>query len=81
MSKSTERPVWPCEMRYLNRLLVSSPVPKPAICRMVQNRLRYMVGYGPRVNGNLPGNPTSSTGVSSASSTVYVRFTGKPPLV
>ena len=68
-------------MRYLKRLLVSSPVPNPAICRMVQWRLRYIVGYGPRVKGNLPGSPTSSTGVSLTSSTVYVRFTGNPPLV
>ncbi len=70
MSKSTERPVWPCEMRYLKRLFVSSPVPKPAIWRIVQGRLRYMVGYGPRVKGNRPGKPTSSTGVSSRSSAV-----------
>src|SRR2546425_562170 len=35
MSKSTESPVCPCPIRYLNRLLVSSPVPNPAIWRIV----------------------------------------------
>ncbi len=41
----------PGAIRYLKRLLVSSPVPKPAIWRIVQFRERYIVGYGPRVNG------------------------------
>ena len=49
MSKSVDSPVWPCESRYLNRPLVSAPVPNPAIWRIVQLRPRYMVGYGPRV--------------------------------
>ena len=51
MSKSVEMPVWPCAIRYLKRLFVSSPVPKPAIWRIVHVRERYIVGYGPRVNG------------------------------
>ncbi len=44
MSKSVDSPVCPWAMRYLKRLLVSSPVPKPAIWRMVHKRLRYIVG-------------------------------------
>ena len=44
MSKSVDSPVCPCWIRYLKRLLVSAPVPKPAIWRMVQRRPRYMVG-------------------------------------
>ena len=51
MSKSTERPVCPSAMRYLNRSFVSSGVPYPAICRIVQSRPRNIVGYGPRVKG------------------------------
>jgi hypothetical protein len=58
---------------------VSSPVPNPAICRIVQLRPRYIVGYGPRVNGNCPGNPISSKG--TASSGVYTRCTGIPEAV
>ena len=39
----------------------SSPraVPKPAYCRMVHSRPRYIVGWTPRVNGNCPGSPRS----------------------
>src|SRR3989338_7936608 len=62
MSKSTERPVCPCAIRYRKRAFVSAPVPKPAICRIVQSRPRYIVGYGPRVNGGGPGRPVSSPG-------------------
>ena len=34
-------------------------VPKPAYCRIVQSRPRYIVGCTPRVNGNAPGSPRS----------------------
>ena len=34
-------------------------VPKPAYCRMVHRRPRYIVGWMPRVKGNSPGKPTS----------------------
>ena len=51
MSKSVDRPVCPCAIRYLKRPFVSSAVPKPAICRIVHSRPRYIVGYGPRVYG------------------------------
>ena len=44
ISKSHDSPVCPCAMRYLKRPFVSSPVPKPAICRIVQSRPRYIVG-------------------------------------
>ena len=44
MSKSVDSPVWPWAIRYLKRRLVSAPVPKPAIWRMVHRRPRYMVG-------------------------------------
>ncbi len=46
---------WP--MRYLKRWLVSAGVPKPANCRIVHSRPRYIVGCTPRVNGNSPGKP------------------------
>src|SRR2546428_10040327 len=68
MSKSHDSPVCPCAMRYLKRPFVSSPVPNPAIWRIVQRRPRYMVGYGPRVNGQRPGSPMSLHGVSATSS-------------
>ncbi len=55
MSKSVEIPVCPCAIRYRKRALVSSAVPNPAICRIVQGCARYIVGYGPRVYGNCPG--------------------------
>ena len=35
--------------------MVSSAVAKPAYWRIVQNRLRYIVGWTPRVNGYSPG--------------------------
>src|SRR5206468_12973409 len=65
-------------IRYLNRLLVSSPVPNPAIWRIVQRRPRCIVGYGPRVNGQRPGSPMSLDGVSATSSGVSTRCTGSP---
>ena len=37
-------------------------VAKPAYCRIVQGRPRYMVGWMPRVNGNSPGKPISVSG-------------------
>ena len=60
-SKATESPVCPCSSKYLYRLLVSSAVPKPANCRIVHSRVRYMVWYGPRVNGYSPGKPSCSS--------------------
>ena len=36
---------------------VSSAVAKPAYWRIVQRRLRYIVGWTPRVNGGSPGQP------------------------
>jgi hypothetical protein len=35
--------------------LVSSAVPKPANCRIVQSLPRYIDGYTPRVYGKRPG--------------------------
>ena len=37
-------------------------VPKPAYCRIVHSRPRYIVGWMPRVNGNSPGKPRSRSG-------------------
>jgi hypothetical protein len=51
MSKAVERPVIPWASRYLKRALVSSGDPKPANWRIVQRRPRYIVDWGPRVNG------------------------------
>ena len=44
MSKAVEWPVWPCFRRKWKRAFVSSAVPKPANCRIVQSRPRYMDG-------------------------------------
>ncbi len=41
--------------RYLNRLFVSSALPKPANCRIVHRRDRYPCGNSPRVYGYFPG--------------------------
>src|SRR4030095_12301042 len=57
MSKAVLRPVCPCSSRYLKRALVSSGRPKPANIRMVQSRPRYIEGYGPRADGESPGEP------------------------
>jgi len=55
--------------------LLSSAVPNPAYCRMVQKRPRYMVGWTPRVKGYSPGKPRSRPySCSAASSGVYTRF-------
>jgi len=43
-SKATDSPVCPAFSSSRNRLLVSAAVPKPAYCRMVHRRPRYMVG-------------------------------------
>ena len=37
----------------------ASAVAKPAYCRIVHSRPRYMVGWMPRVKGNSPGTPRS----------------------
>ena len=48
-------------------MLVSSAVPKPAYWRIVQSRSVYIVGYGPRLNGNRPGAPRYRAGSPSQS--------------
>ena len=58
-SKATDSPVCPASSSSLKRALVAAAVPKPAYCRMVQRRPRYIVGWTPRVNGNRPGSPRS----------------------
>src|SRR5256885_6496716 len=45
-------------MRYLKRRFVSFAVPKPAYCRIVHRRPRYIVGWIPRVYGGAPGIPS-----------------------
>ncbi len=61
-SKAVESPVFALvpfafSRRYLNLAFVSSAEPKPANCRIVQSRERYMVSWTPRVYGNSPGCP------------------------
>src|SRR6266566_2234159 len=56
-SNATLSPSLPCARRYWNRRFVSFAVPKPAYCRIVQRRPRYIVARMPRVNGGSPGNP------------------------
>ena len=55
MSKAVDRPVPPFRRISLNRVLVSSAVPKPANMRMVQSRERYIAEWIPRVYGYWPG--------------------------
>src|SRR5207244_1770117 len=49
-SNATLSPSLPCARRYWNRRFVSFAVPKPAYCRIVQRRPRYIVARMPRVN-------------------------------
>src|SRR2546430_11473067 len=56
-SNATLSPSLPCARRYWNRRFVSFAVPKPAYCRIVQRRPRYIVARMPRVYGGSPGNP------------------------
>ena len=65
-SKAVESPVCPRSSRYRKRPFVSSAEPKPAYWRIVHGRPRYIVGYGPRVNGNSPGSSGSRPATSSA---------------
>src|SRR5215217_7395329 len=60
MSNAVESPSPPDRMISLNRQFVSSAVPNPANIRIVHNFDRYIDAYGPRVNGNTPGNSPSS---------------------
>src|SRR3990170_2875081 len=81
-SKATLRPSFPWERRYLNRTFVSSAVPKPAYCRIVQRRPRYIVACTPRVKGGSPGKPRRSSAwriASSGGPTTTSR--GRPPPV
>jgi hypothetical protein len=43
-TKPTLRPFTPCDSRYRYLSLDSAAPPKPAYCRMVQSRPRYIVG-------------------------------------
>src|ERR1051326_5070852 len=54
-SNATEGPVCPRSSRNLYRRLVSSAVPNPENCRIVHSRPRYIVGWMPRGNGQIPG--------------------------
>ena len=58
-SNATDRPVCPASRRRWKRSLVLLALPKPAYCRIVQSRPRYMVGWTPRVYGHFPGSPRS----------------------
>src|SRR3989441_46702 len=54
--------------QVLEALIVSSGVPNPANWRIVHSRPRYMLGCGPRVYGNCPGNPRSRWYFSTSAS-------------
>ena len=59
-SNATLSPVWPGVEQHAGTAGSSRrAVPKPAYWRIVQRRPRYIVGWTPRVNGNLPGSPRS----------------------
>src|SRR3954466_6243299 len=79
MSNAVESPVCPWSSRERKRSLVPSAVPKPANCRIVHRRPRYMLGYTPRVNGYSPGNPIASGAGRSFS--VYSGRIGSPESV
>src|SRR3990170_2978845 len=67
-SNAMLKPVVPCDRRYRKRRFVSSEVPKPAYCRIVQRRPRYIVAWIPRVNGSSPGSPIRSRYRATSSS-------------
>ena len=50
-SKAIDSPVCPRSRRKRRRRLVSRASPNPEYCRIVQKRLRYIVGWMPRVKG------------------------------
>ena len=56
-------------------------MPKPANCRIVHSRPRYMLGYTPRVNGYSPGNPIDASGSAGRSASVYSARIGSPESV
>ena len=56
-------------------------MPKPANCRIVHSRPRYMLGYTPRVNGNSPGSPIDASGSGGRSASVYSARIGSPESV
>ena len=57
-------------------------MPKPANCRIVHNRPRYMLGYTPRVNGNSPGSPIDASGSAGRSASgPYSARIGSPESV
>jgi hypothetical protein len=58
-SNAVDSPVCPASSRSLKRAFVSDAVPKPAYCRIVQSRPRYIDACTPRVNGNRPGSARS----------------------
>ncbi len=61
-SNAVDNPLCPASSSRWNRRLVSSAVPNPAYCRMVQSRPVYIDGWMPRVKGNSPGGPRSLAG-------------------
>src|SRR6184192_247588 len=75
-SNATLSPSLPCARRYWNRRFVSFAVPKPAYCRIVQRRPRYIVARMPLVNGGSPGNPILEA-KSRANSFAGVRATSR----
>src|SRR5438309_177006 len=78
-SKATLRASCPCAIKYLKRAFVSTGVPKPIYCRIVQTRSRYMCLWMPRVNGYSPGRPMSrSTSTPARSSGPYTGSIGNP---
>src|SRR5258706_791974 len=77
MSNAVDRPVWPCSRRYGNPLLVSAAVQNPENIRIVQTFPRYIVLYGPRVNGYSPGSPRSRDGSDTGRScAAYATLSG-----
>src|SRR3990167_9347133 len=65
-------PPRPRAIMWRNRWFVSDAVAKPAYCRIVQRRPRYIDAWMPRVNGYSPGAPRLSAGV-------YAPFPRSPP--
>src|SRR5688572_6439183 len=72
------RPLTPWSSRYLYLWFDSAALPKPAYCRIVHGRPRYMVGWMPRVNGKLPGTPIAEASSSGRSAGVRTMLGSTP---
>ena len=81
MSNAVDSPSPPARMISLKRQLVSSAVPNPANIRIVHNFDRYIDAYGPRANGNTPGNSPSSGPYTGSNGMPDIVVNGTPRIL